>query len=281
MSISYIKWYPRAGASGGLWLCPWVLKPKGNEAQASVSGSTLTVEDIIKAAGHSSSVELRAIITLWGWCQFYFYNSGAAWKMTRSKGTQLSAWWWKCTLLMEFHLLDFSVAHLSSPSSCLHHRLSLLTEDFQSRSPGLSLAGQTASCSLTASGDTGASLCSRWLPALQWLPVPAGSGRLLDRGHQNPSGGTPPTPAPPPLCVQSQIMSTSLWPHGRWHTRLPCPSLSPPLPDFKFLTMLLALTMQLLLKPPTPSVPLLMTGCCLPHCICGPEPPTPISRKTP
>ena len=190
---------PRAGTSGGHWFYPWVLKPKGNEAQASVSGSTLTVDDITKAVGHSSSDELRALITLWGWCQFYFYNSGAAWKMTCSKDKQLSAWWQQCTLLMQFHMY-FSAAHLSSPSSGLHHRLSLLTDDFQSRSPGPSLAGQTASCSLTASCDTGISLCRQWLPALQWLPVSTGSGRLLDRGHRSPSGGTPPAPASSSVC---------------------------------------------------------------------------------
>ena len=100
---------------------------------------------------------------------------------------------------MQFHMY-FSAAHLSSPSSGLHHRLSLLTDDFQSRSPGPSLAGQTASCSLTASCDTGVSLCRQWLPALQWLPVSTGSGWLLDRGHRSPSGGTPPAPASSSVC---------------------------------------------------------------------------------
>ena len=198
--------------------------------------------------------------------------------MTCSKSTQLSAWRRKCMLLMQFHLLDFSVAHLSSPSSRLHHRLSLLTEDFQSRSPGLSLAGQTASCSLTASGDTGASLCCRWLPALRWLPVPAGSGRLLDQGHRSPSGGTPPTPAPSSVCSVTNHVHLFVTPWMVAHQA----SLSFTISSSTWFQIShYAFSLNHATPLEIPHAPYATSNDRLLSAALHPEPPMPISRKTP
>ena len=173
----------------------------------------------------------------------------------------------------------FSAAHLSSPSSGLHHRLSLLTDDFQSRSPGPSLAGQTASCSLTASCDTGVSLCRQWLPACSGFLCPQGVVGSWTEATEAPQVEHLPL-QPPPRCVQSRShvhLFVTPWAVAQQASL----SFTISSTDSKFLTMLLALTMQLLLKSAASTVPLLMTGGCLAHPIHDPEPPTPISRKTP